>query len=74
MSVLRHSRRVVTLDTVANNPAIVESLGMKALLPLIAQLENSERAIAPLAVVTSPREDEQDAAAGLASTAAAMIH
>ena len=39
MSVLRHSRLVVTLDMVVKKPAIVESLGMKALLPLIAQLE-----------------------------------
>jgi hypothetical protein len=39
MGILRRSRRVVTLETVANNPAIVESLGMKALRPLIAQLK-----------------------------------
>ena len=39
MSVLRHSRRMVTLETVAKNPAIVESLDMEALRPLIAQLK-----------------------------------
>ena len=39
MSVSRHSRRVVTLDMVANNPAVVESLDMKALRPLITQLK-----------------------------------
>jgi hypothetical protein len=38
MSTLRRSRRVVTLDMVVKNPAIIESLGLKALLPLIVQL------------------------------------
>ena len=71
MSVLRRSRRVVTLDMVANNPAIVESLDMKDVRRLNAQLEMAKEG-APGGA--SPREDEQDAAAGLASTAAAMIH
>jgi hypothetical protein len=46
MSTLRRSRRVVTLDMVAKNPAIIESLDMKALLPLMALLEKAKVALA----------------------------
>ena len=39
MSISRRSRRVVTLDAVANNPAIVESLDMKEVRRLKALLD-----------------------------------
>lgn len=52
MSFLRHLRLAgdaemgaVTLDTVANNPAIVESLNMEALRPLMALLEMAQGAL-----------------------------